>query len=136
AWIVGEVERKALGYAIENVVPGHIKEVSTRRLEWIAKARAAVKERLTKEIGYWDHRAQDLKFQEQAGRANAKLNSQEALRRADDLQARMQKRLEQLDLEAQISALPPHVLGGLVVIPMGLVTEMTGGAMPPLAPTQ
>jgi len=128
AWIIGEVEQKALGYAIAQVVPDHIREVSTRRLEWIAKARAAVKERLTKEIGYWDHRAQDLKFQEQAGKANARLNSQEALRRADDLQARMQKRLDQLDLEAQISALPPHVLGGLVVVPMGLLAEMTGQA--------
>ena len=126
AWITREVEQKALGYAIAQVVPGHIKEVSTRRLEWIAKARAAVKERLTKEIGYWDHRAQDLKLQEQAGRANAKLNSREALRRADDLQARMAKRLEQLDLEAQISALPPVILGGLVVVPMRLLAEMTG----------
>ena len=42
---------------------------------------------LTKEIGYWDHRAEKLKLQEQAGRANARLNSQER-RRADELQAR------------------------------------------------
>ena len=36
----------------------------------------------------------------------------------------MQKRLEQLDLEAQISALPPVVLGGLVVVPMGLLLPL------------
>jgi SNF2 family DNA or RNA helicase len=130
AWITRELEQRALGYAIADVVPGHLKEVGTRRLEWIGKARAAVKERLTKEIAYWDHRAEDLKLHEQAGKANARLNSQEARRRADDLQARMQKRLEQLDLEAQISALPPVVLGGLVVVPMGLVAEMTGQAPP------
>ena len=79
-----------------------------------------MKDRLTKEIGYWDHRAEDLKLQEQAGKPNARLNSQEARRRADDLQARLQKRMEQLDLEAQISALPPVVLGGFVVVPVGL----------------
>src|SRR2546430_13503729 len=45
------------------------------------------------EIGYWDHRAEELKLQEQAGRANARLNSQEARRRADELQARLQKRM-------------------------------------------
>jgi SNF2 family DNA or RNA helicase len=131
AWITRDLEQKALGYAIANVVPGHLAEVRGRRQEWIAKTRAAVKDRLTKEIGYWDHRAEDLKLQEQAGRANARLNSQEARRRADDLHARMQKRLEQLDLEAQISALPPVVMGGLVVLPAGLVAELSGGAVAP-----
>jgi hypothetical protein len=85
-----------------------------------------VKDRLTKEITYWDHRAEQLKLQEQAGKAGARLNSQEARRRADDLQARLQRRLAELDREAQISALPPVVLGGLVVVPLGLVAAMTG----------
>lgn len=42
------------------------------------------------------------------------------------MQARLQKRMEQLDLEAQIAALPPVVLGGLVVIPAGLLSAITG----------
>ena len=126
AWISRDLEQKALIHAIANVVPEHLKEVRGRRLVWIDKTKAAVKDRLTKEIGYWDHRAEDLKSQEQAGRANARLNSQEARRRADELQARLQKRMEQLDLEAQISALPPVVLGGLVVVPTGLLATMTG----------
>ncbi len=104
-----------------------------RRLAWIEKTRAAVKDRLTKEITYWDHRAEQLKLQEQAGKAGARLNSQEARRRADDLQARLQKRLAELDREAQISALPPVVLGGLVVVPIGLVAAMTGRALPAAA---
>ena len=61
--------------------------------------------------------AAELKLQEQAGKPNARLNSQEARRRADELQARLQRRMEQLDLESQIAALPPVVLGGLVVVP-------------------
>jgi SNF2 family DNA or RNA helicase len=129
-WVTRELENRALGYAISQVVPGHLDEVKSRRLQWITKARAAVKDRLTKEIGYWDHRAQQLKLQEEAGRANARLNSREALRRADDLQARMQKRLEQLDLEAQVSALPPVILGGLVVIPAGLIAKLAGNTDP------
>ena len=108
------------------MVPEHLKEVRDRRRAWIEKARAAVKDRLTKEIGYWDHRAEELKVQEQAGRPNARLNSQEARRRADDLQGRLQKRMEQLDLESQVSALPPVALGGLVVVPAGLMALMTG----------
>jgi hypothetical protein len=104
--------------------------VRGRRLQWIEKTRAAVKDRLTKEITYWDHRAEQLKLQEQAGKAGARLNSQEARRRADDLQARLQRRLAELDREAQISALPPVVLGGLVVVPLGLVAAMTNRTLP------
>jgi hypothetical protein len=94
AWITRpagmNIEQRARGHAIPHVVPKHIAEVRTRRLGWIDKTRAAVKDRLTKEITYWDHRAEQLKLQEQAGRAGARLNSQEARRRADDLQARLQ----------------------------------------------
>jgi hypothetical protein len=133
AWITRELEQQAQGHAIARVVPEHLQEVRTRRLEWIDKTRAAVKERLTKEISYWDHRAETLKLQEQAGKPNARLNSQEARRRADDLQARLQKRMEQLGQEAQIAALPPVVLGGVVVVPMGLLARFTG--RPRAAPT-
>jgi superfamily II DNA or RNA helicase len=126
AWITRHLEQKALAHAIAEMVPEHLKEVRDRRSVWIDKARAAVKDRLTKEIGYWDHRAQDLKAQEQAGKANARLNSQEATRRADDLQARLQKRMGDLDLEAQVSALPPVALGGFIVVPTGLIAQMTG----------
>ena len=67
-------------------------EVRDRKLALIAKTEAAVKDRLTKEITYWDHRAEQLKLQEQAGKPNARLNSGEARKRADELQARLQKR--------------------------------------------
>ncbi len=44
-----------------------------------------------------------------------------------------------LDLAAQVSALPPVVVGGLIVVPMGLVSAMTGRPSPapvPLCDTQ
>ncbi len=129
-WISHELEHRAQGYAIANVVPEHLSEVRDRKLELIAKTEAAVKDRLTKEITYWDHRAEELKIQEQAGRPNAKLNSGEARKRADILQGRLQKRLEELKLESQLSPLPPVVLGGLLVVPLGLIRSMTGESMP------
>ena len=125
-WITRTLEQQAQNHAIAEVVPGHVTEVRDRRLTWIEKTRAAVKERLTKEIAYWDHRAEQLKLQEQAGRAGARLNSKEARRRADDLQARLHKRLTELDREAQISALPPVVTGGVVIVPAGLLATMYG----------
>jgi SNF2 family DNA or RNA helicase len=134
-WITRELEHKAQGYAIAQVVPEHLSEVRGRKLKLIAKTEAAVKDRLTKEITYWDHRAEELKVQEQAGKPNAKLNSNEARKRADLLQGRLQKRLEDLRLEAQISPLPPVVLGGLLVVPMGLIRTMIDTTcIAPMAP--
>ncbi len=127
-WIKRGLEQKAQAHAIADVVPEHLAEVRGHKLELIVKTEAAVKERLTKEITYWDHRAEELKLQEQAGRPNAKLNSNEARKRADLLQGRLQQRLEELKLEAQLSPLPPVVLGGLLVVPMGLIRAMTGQA--------
>jgi hypothetical protein len=132
AWITRDLEQKAFGHAIAQVVPEHIEQVRNRRLSWIAKTRAAVKDRLTKEIAFWDHRAEQLKLQEQAGKAGARLNSQEARRRADELQARLAKRLNELDREGQISALPPVVIAGLMIVPMGLIANMTGRVEPSL----
>ena len=85
-----------------------------------------MKDRLTKEINYWDHRAEELRLQERAGKPNAKLNSGEARKRADALQGRLEKRLEELRLERQISPLPPVILGGLLVVPIGLLNAISG----------
>ncbi len=129
-WVSRGLEQQAQNYAIATVVPGHVQEVRDRRLAWIEKTRAAVQDRLTKEINYWDHRAAQLRAQEESGRAGARLNSGEARKRADDLQARLQKRLGELNREAQVSALPPVVLGGLLVVPVGLLALMRGGKAP------
>lgn len=134
AWVSRELEQKAQGYAVAQVVPEHLSEVRARRLDLISKTEAAVQERLTKEISYWDHRAEQLKLQEQAGKPNARLNSDEARKRADGLQARLQKRMEELKLEKQIAPLPPVVMGGLLVIPAGLLAAIKGEmTAPPLA---
>ena len=130
AWITRELVTAAEREAIDSVVSEHIREVRERRTEWIAKTRAAVQERLTKEITYWDHRASALQLQEEAGKPGARLNSAEARRRADALQERLRQRMAQLDREGRISATPPNVIGALVVVPAGLLAAMTGQAAP------
>ena len=79
----------AEAYATANVVPDHLEEIREARVSAINKTEAAVKDRLTKEISHWDHRAETLKLEEKAGRTNARLNSGEAAKRADQLQARL-----------------------------------------------
>jgi len=124
-WLVGDLEQRALSYAIENIVPPHFEEIRGRKEELVAKTMVAVKDRLTKEINYWDHRANELKAQELAGR-QPRMNSGRARQRADDLEARLQKRMEELEQERRLSPLPPVVIGGALVVPAGLVARLKG----------
>ena len=124
-WLRHDVEQKALAYAVTRLIPEHLADVRSRREALIDKTEKAVKERLTAEIQYWDYRAADLKRKENAGRRNASLNSQQAARRAEDLAARLQKRLAELEAERNMAALPPVVLGGSLVIPAGLLASLT-----------
>ncbi|RLB37418.1 MAG: RNA helicase [Deltaproteobacteria bacterium] len=125
-WLHADLESQAVKYAITDLVPRHFREVRERKEELVTKTIAAVKDRLTKEIAYWDHRAEDLKAQELAGKVNARINSAKARTRADDLQARLQKRLEELERERQLSPLPPVVKGGALVVPGGLIARLKG----------
>ena len=105
---------------------GTLEGVRDQKLDHIDKTETAVKERLTKEINYWGHRADELRVQEQAGKTNARLNSDEARKRSLELQDRGQKRIEELQLERQLSPLPPVILGSVLVVPAGLLSNMTG----------
>jgi len=125
-WIRQNLESRAMEYAAINLVPQHLQELRGRKEELIDKTKAAVQDRLTKEINYWDYRAAQLKDQELAGKANAKVNSGLARQRADELTARMQKRLSELEQERKLSALPPIVLGGAMIVPAGLLRKATG----------
>ena len=125
-WLSQDVEDRAVGYAIANIVPKHYGEVKAHRVKMADKTAKAVKERLTCEIQYWDLRAADLKEKEAAGKTNAKLNSANAQRRADDLQARMQRRLAELEQEKKVSPCPPVIVGGALVVPLGLLNRLMG----------
>lgn len=126
SWLREDLEAKAKSYAIAHLVPQHLQELKQRKEELIAKTMTAVKDRLTKEINYWDHRAEELKMQEEAGKPNAKINSGKARQRADDLQARLMQRLEELEQERRLSPLPPVVVGGALIVSVGLLQRMQG----------
>ncbi|BDI18752.1 hypothetical protein ANSO36C_45540 [Nostoc cf. commune SO-36] len=126
SWLREDLEAKAKSYAIAHLVPQHLQELKQRKEELIAKTMTAVKDRLSKEINYWDHRAEELKIQEEAGKPNAKINSGKARQRADDLQARLMQRLEELEQERRLSPLPPVVVGGALVVSVGLLQRMQG----------
>lgn len=121
-WLKQNMEDKIKSFAITTIAKEHLERVKKNRQYLVEKTKTAVQERLTNEIRYWDHRARDLRMQEESGRPNAKLNSNEARKRADELQTRMQKRMQELDEESKISSKPPVVIGGVLVIPANMLT--------------
>ncbi len=130
AWLSQGVEDRAQGYAISEIIPEHFARVKAHKLEMLDKIAKAVKDRMTQEIQYWDFRAIDLREKEAAGKGNQRLTSANAARRAEELEARMQKRLAEIDTERMISAMPPVIVGGSLVIPKGLLHILTHQATP------
>lgn len=130
-WMKLDFETKVQHYAVTSLVPEHFAEVQKRKVEIVDKTKQAVKARLTSEINYWDHRANALKEQELAGRVNAKLNSGLARQRADELTARLHKRMNELEEERNLSPLPPVIVGGALVISGGLLARLRGSATEP-----
>jgi len=125
-WLHTDIDERARTYAVLQLIPEFFSETKQAKEHLIDRIHAAVKERLTKEISYWDHRAQDLKAQEQAGRINTRLNSQMAQRRADDLQSRLESRLGELERERHLSPQPPLIIGAALIIPAGLIYKISG----------
>ena len=125
-WLAQGAEALAMDHAIRHIVPRHVAQVRERKYRLIDKTIKAVKERLTSEIQFWDYRSAELAQKEAAGQQNTRLSAQMAARRAEELAGRLQKRMAELEAERQISALPPVIAGGAVVLPMGLVLQLRG----------
>ena len=124
-WLTQGIEDRAKHYAIAEIIPPHFSEVKAHKTKMLDKIAKAVKERMTAEIRYWDFRAIELRQKEAAGKSNQRLTSANAARRAEDLEARMQKRLAEIDAERMISAMPPVIVGGSLVIAKGLLHILT-----------
>lgn len=129
-WLGGSLEETAVSYAAQNLVPEHFNEVKARREAWVDKTLEAVHERLTSAINYWDNRAEELRLKEEAGK-QPKLNSEKARQRRDDLRERLERRTEELKLERQLQRGVPRVAAGALVVPIGLLRKLQGGASVP-----
>jgi len=130
AWLRRDWEGEVLGFALRELVPAHVDDVRRDRLPLADKVEREVKARLQKEINYWDHRAQDLKAQEQSGK-QTRLPAQVAQERADRLADRLRARLEGLKKERAIMPRPPEIRGGALVVPIGLIRKLKGESAPP-----
>jgi hypothetical protein len=96
----------------------HRKELIEQRVE---KTRVQVVERLNKEINHWDTEHNRLLYVEDEGKAGS-ISANVAFERARALEARKEKRLQELEREAALVPLPPIVRGAAIVIPSSLIS--------------
>ena len=120
-WLKTNLEEKAVGHAIEEIVPDHLNTVKVRRQGWVDKTDKEVRKRLTTEIKYWDNRCLELREKERKGKNPRFMNSAKARKRCEELEERLRNRLNELNKERDVKALPPVVSGGALIIPASIL---------------
>lgn len=128
-WLSSALEPMAVNYAAQTLVPEHFNEVKARREKLVDATLQAVHERLTKEINYWSHRAEKLQAEVEAGK-QPRMQPENIRRRAQELEARLEKRTKDLEAQRHIISNTPVVVGGALVIPQGLLNERRGEEVP------
>lgn len=113
-----DLDTRVVRHASATVARQHADTVKTRTLERAAKTERLVRDRLGKEINYWDKRAFELREQERAGK-KTRLPAKQLEQRAEALTRRLARRVNDLEKERDISARPPRVTGACLVITQG-----------------
>ena len=119
-WMDRDLEHEAVSLAVTSMVPEHLSEVRAERDPMLDKTADAVRQRLTAEIQYWDHRANELAEAERRGKPT-RLASTVATNRADELTTRRDRRLALIGRQRHLAPAPPVVVGGALVVPAGML---------------
>ncbi|WP_257287425.1 helicase-related protein, partial [Endozoicomonas sp. SESOKO2] len=124
-WITQNLESLALNHASQKLVPDHYDEIRDRQSRQTDKVLSAVKERLTKEINYWADRYIKLKTDVKAGK-QPRMQPENARRRHDDISARLESRIQELEAKRHVVSNTPNIVSGALVIPQGLLSMRKG----------
>ena len=92
-WLNVDLESEVKDYAVERLVPEHLDEVKAHRETLIKKTMRAVQERLTKEINYWDNRANEYELE--ARDSEQLMGNLEALAAASKILVELEKESKQ-----------------------------------------
>lgn len=111
-WLKGNAEELAITYAVKNFLVPYRNEIAAAKNSYLNKLEREIKTRLCSEISYWDDRANKLS-------AKDKLNAEQARRRADEFEERLNLRLAEISLERKISVPAPVLVGGALIVPRG-----------------
>ena len=124
-WLTAGQEARALALAAQSLVPEHYNEVAQRRIAHVDKTLQAVHQRLSKEIAFWQDRWLKLKEDGEAGK-DVRLNLENARRTVAELEARLDARKKSLQAMRHVVNGTPVVLGGALIVPAGLMSQLRG----------
>lgn len=111
-------------FAIRELAPEHGREVRQRREAYVDKAHAAVLQRLTRELEYWDDAIVRAREERAAGKPAAEANLTNAQQTHRILQDRLRTRLAELERMRAVQTGVPTILGGALVVPTGLLRKL------------
>ena len=115
-----DAAEQAKSYAAGVLAKEHLEELQEQRGTQVEKVRGLVRERLTAEIGYWDRRLGEL-WDEVARKPDVRVTINDFTRRRDDLDRRLQRRMEELERELDLIPAPPNIIGAALIIPAGML---------------
>ncbi|WP_037805549.1 helicase-related protein [Streptomyces sp. NRRL F-2580] len=125
AWLAEGVEGIARDWAVEHGLPEHRADVVARVLPAVERTRKLVRRRLMAQMNYWDGESIKLAEAQAAGR-KIRISPATARERARSLEARLERRQADLDLEARIDAHPPQIISAALVLPASVVPGPAG----------
>jgi superfamily II DNA or RNA helicase len=120
-----EIEARALAAVVDGPATDHLIQVRLHRTVRLDKVRAEVQKRLRSEIEYWDHRANVLADEVAKGK-QPKMNASAARERADEISARRNRRMAEIDADQQFASRRPDVAAIALVVPAGMLRRMQG----------
>jgi len=120
--IGSDAEQAAHAFAMTTLLPNQVAEVEARTRSRVERVRAAVRDRLTKEITFRETRAMQLQADERAGK-QIRVNWRREEQWADELRTRLNRRMDDLSNQERLSALPPRLLGCAVILPIGFFAD-------------
>ncbi|MBR6471327.1 MAG: DUF3883 domain-containing protein [Victivallales bacterium] len=125
SWLNANLEQVAIQYASANMAKTHFDEVSKRRIAQVDKIHEAVRSRLVAGITYWSNRMVQLQQDVAAGK-QPRVQPINAKQTAEMLTARLHAREMELEQMRHIISKTPVILGGILVIPQGMLNQATG----------
>ncbi len=120
-WLNKNLESEIKKYAVKHLIPDRLRKVKAHKEDLVKRTMEAVNDRLQKEIDYCNNLADKYKLYREAGRTEYVGLGEQVRQRIDEFQARLKRRTEELELELHISAMPPQVIGGALIVPQCLL---------------
>ena len=124
-WLTNKVYQEIKKFANDRLAALHFTEIEQQKKLQADKIEQAVHQRLTKEINHWQGRYLKLKEDVEIG-LQPRMQPENALRKSEELQARLDRRKRELQIMRDVISIPPKIIGGALVIPRGLLAKLSG----------